>query len=479
VTPLGAVFTPQAWARWGLDRLDAPARVAAGARFCDPTAGEGVFAEALAEAWAGPSGAFDRAWARRITLVDREGAFLEAFARRWRQRWGWAFPEAGLVEADAVTAPAPGTFELIAGNPPWITYPDLPPADQDRYRPWFSAQGLVGPAQRLLLGASRLDLAALVTDRVLAHWGTPGARAGFFLPLSLFHNEGTPGPWRRRWPPEAVFDLTGARPFPGVATRCGWAEFAPGSPGAPGRPIPYWTGAPGAFDEARAVADSPGGPLRVLGPGADPGVPTLEIEAWQRPRQGLNTGGLNGAYHVAGPPAGVDPAFVHPLAGRDRWILVPYDRQGRLLDEVGLEASGLARFWAPWKDRLAARKGILLGSSLARGRWWALLGAGPYAFTPYKVLWSAYGRRRLDAQVWGPRDDGALWQADQALQAYIPCHDEADANRIAEFLRGEAVAAYLEGSRSAGTRSWAQPGRFKALWRFRPGSETRAGTSGS
>jgi len=476
---LGAVFTPLPWARWGLERLGAPARVAEGASFCDPTAGEGVFALALAEAWAGGAGSFDPALARRITLIERNGAFLEAFAKLWRGRWGFPFPPANLVETDVVTRPPARRFELVAGNPPWINYPDLGAADQERYRPWFSALGLVGGPSELLLGRSRLDLAALVTARAFESLVAPGGRAGFFLPLSLFHNEGTPERWRR-WRPDAVFDLTDNRPFPGVSTRCGWAEFTLGAP-APASPVlDYFTGTPAGWHRHPAVTDTFAGPWRLLQPGAAPEAPRLTLEPWQRPRQGLNTGGCNAAFHVTAPPPRVDPACVHPLAGKaDRWILVPYDRDGRIWDEEQVRLSGLAAWWEPWRERLKARKGVLLGSQLTKGRWWALLGMGAYAFAPYKVVWSAYGKGSLDAKVYGPRGDGAVWQADQALQAYIPCDTEADALRVAAFLNGPEVGAYLTGLRGAGTRSWAQPGRFKPLWRWSPAGGTRAAATGS
>lgn len=464
--PLGAVFTPLPWARWALDRLDAPALVGAGASFCDPTAGEGVFAHALAAAWA-ETGRFEPSWSHRITLIERDGRFLEAFARSWRARWGFSFPEGNLHEADVVTDPPDRRFDLVAGNPPWITYPDLETADQIRYRPWFSSLDLVGKPSELLLGRSRLDLAALVSARAFDSLVAPGGRAGFFLPLSLFHNEGSPGRWRR-WRPDAVYDLTDCRPFPGVSTRCGWAEFTPGV-GRPDDPprLDYFTGAPDAWVRHEAVADEPGGPWRLLVPGASRHPPHLPLAPGQRPRQGVNTGGCNAAFHVIAPPPGVDPRYVHPLAGKEeRWVLVPYDRQGRLLDEPELARSGLADWWRPWREKLASRRGILLGAPLARGRWWAMLGVGAYAFAPYKVLWSAYGKDRLDARVFGPRDDGTVWQADQALQAYIPCATLDDARRIERFLNSTEVAAYLAGSRGAGTRSWAQPGRFKPLWQW-------------
>jgi hypothetical protein len=476
---LGVIFTPPVWAGWALDRLDAPALVAAGATFCDPTAGEGAFALALSEAWATRSGTFDPTWARRITLVERQGEFLETFARVWHQRWGYSFPERNLIQTDVVTAPPDRRFDFVAGNPPWITYPDLESEDQERYRPWFQTLRLVGGPSELLLGRSRLDLAALVTARAFETLTKPGGRAGFFLPLSLFHNDGAPGLWRR-WRPDTVFDLTEAQPFPGIATRCGWAEFTPDAPPR-GSPIPYFTGKPGHWRRHDAVADTVGAPWRLVVSGTVPTLPVSDLEPWQRPRQGINTGGANEAFHVSSPPPGIDPAYVHPLADRPGrrkkeggWILVPYDHQGRILDETELIRSGLAAYWSDWVSRLAARRGILLGSQLNKGRWWALLGVGTYAFAPYKVIWSAYGKDKIDALVYGPRNDKAVWQADQALQAYIPCTEESDARRIAEFLNGEEVAAYLTSLRGAGTRNWAQPGRFKPLWRWSDDPESQS-----
>lgn len=459
---VGAVFTPPEWAAWALERLDAPARVAAGATFCDPTAGEGAFAWALAGAWTAGRGSPDPAWVRRITLIEREGRFLEAFARKWRERWGSAFPEANLIEADVVTTTGGEPFDLVAGNPPWITYPDLTDADKALYRPWFASTGLVGRPSELLLGRSRLDLAALVTARVLEARLADGGQAGFFLPLSLFQNSGAPALWREKWPAARLFDLSEARPFPQVGTRCAWAEFSPGT-AFPEKPVRF-TGRPGAWTEP---------------PPPFPG-PVLEVATWQKPRQGINTGGLNAAFHTDRPPDGVDPAFVHPLSRKTgRWILVPYRRDGTILDASALRDSGLEAHWAPWKEALAARRGVLLGAQLGQGRWWALLGVGGYAFAPYKVIWSAYGKHKMDAAVWGPRDDGAVWQADQALQAYLPAADEDDARRICHFLNGPEVGRYLKESGTGGTPSWAQPGRIRGLLRFRPGTDTPGGATGN
>jgi hypothetical protein len=425
---------------------------------------------------ASAAGILDPVWAARITLVDREGTFLDSFARNWRQRYGFPFPETNLLETDVVTRPPDRRFDVVVGNPPWVSYPELDPEDQERYRPWFRDLNLVGRPSELLLGRSRLDVAALVTARAFS-LVKEGGRAGFFLPLSLFHS-GSAARWRR-WVPDTIFDLSEARVFPEVGTRYGWAEF---SLNQRTRSPRYFTGTPEAWVSWDAVQDAPEAPWRLVSPGTKTPVPQFPLAADQRPRQGINTGGANAAYHVAAPPPGVDPSLVHPLvrSGKpEKWIVVPYQRDGSILEEAAVVASGLAEFWVPWKERLAARRGLYLGSQFKRGRWWALLGVGAYAFAPYKVLWSAYGQTRLEPRVWGPRSDDRVWQADQALQAYIPCPTRDQADQLAAFLGSDAVHGYLASFRDAGTRSWAQPGRLTPLWMTPPEDGTPEGTNGS
>jgi hypothetical protein len=93
-----------------------------------------------------------------------------------------------------------------------------------------------------------------------------------------------------------------------------------------------------------------------------------------------------------------------------------------------------------------------------RGRWWALLGVGPYCFTPYRVAWPAYGATRFT-----PRVVPFPWQGYQALHAHIPCETSEDAVRIAAALSRPEVEAYLRSFGTAGTRNFAQPGRVARL----------------
>ena len=85
--------------------------------------------------------------------------------------------------------------------------------------------------RRLLLGGSRVDVAALVVVKAIADHLRPDGIAAFFLPLSLLTGDGAHAGFRRYGTagvPFAVrrsFDFAGMPLFPGVATRYGTVLF--------------------------------------------------------------------------------------------------------------------------------------------------------------------------------------------------------------------------------------------------------------
>ncbi len=93
--------------------------------------------------------------------------------------------------------------------------------------------------------------------------------------------------------------------------------------------------------------------------------------------------------------------------------------------------------------------------------WWALLGVGPYNFAPYKIVWEAYGRKKFSPQIFEGQ-----WQANQALQAFIPCDSEKEAKNILQKLENPVVEKILLSHRMEGTMNWAQPGKIKKLINF-------------
>lgn len=96
-------------------------------------------------------------------------------------------------------------------------------------------------------------------------------------------------------------------------------------------------------------------------------------------------------------------------------------------------------------------------------RWWTLLGVGPYCFTPYKIIWKAFGVRHFTPVLVSAADEIRIPQGNQALHAFISFDDEAKALHTLALLRSPSVTSELDSLRSRGVPSFAQPGRIKMI----------------
>ena len=133
----------------------------------------------------------------------------------------------------------------------------------------------------------------------------------------------------------------------------------------------------------------------------------LNLPPTQIPRQGVNTCGANSVFIFADKPSHLPEPFLYPLATKEiwrqdasiprKWILLPYHPQtGKPLTQHQIEGHApLKEYLHNAEEILRSRKGTLLRSAIDRGYWWALLGVGPYAFAPFKVIWEAYGKSRF------------------------------------------------------------------------------------
>lgn len=490
--PIGAVMTPRPWARWLVQQADVVSILRRGGTILEPTCGDGAMLEAIL-AEAETHGLELGTVVRQLWAVERDPELLARAQARLQRRFNVALPPNHLVCADTLTWTPPHRFDCAVGNLPWVTFANLPPEYKSFAREQFRAHNLVDDAQRLLLGASRADLAGLIAHRVLADLLAVDGKAALLLPLSLFFNEGANNRFRLLRMPtgnaalEAVHDLTPLDAFVGLAgTRYGAALFRNGSPTA--WPVPFqlhgaanvlrsvlW---PGQGDGAAFVQAEAGDACRV--------APQIAVAEGCQPRQGINTCGANDVYFLASAtPTGdgmthvrttggvegtIPTAFVYPVAtaptfrGSDapqRWIVLPYDRTtGRVLNS--LTGTGLEAFFDVHREKLVGRNGTMLAAQIKRGQWWALLGVGPYCFAPWKVMWEAYGRREFLPIVLGAVN-GQPWQANQALQVLMPCADKPTADDLARRLSAPAVQDYLTAQQMAGTMNWAQPGRIKRL----------------
>jgi hypothetical protein len=64
--------------------------------------------------------------------------------------------------------------------------------------------------------------------------------------------------------------------------------------------------------------------------------------------------------------------------------------------------------------------------------------------------------------------NGQPWQANQAMQAFIPCLTLAEAKDLLGRLENSNIENYLKSLSVEGTCNWAQPGRIKRFLQFIP-----------
>ncbi len=180
---------------------------------------------------------------------------------------------------------------------------------------------------------------------------------------------------------------------------------------------------------------------------------------------------------VSNPVTGKTPLpvkYLYPLAAREnfkqtipvprRFVLLPYNSlSGRPLELSELLAEpSLYAYLLKRKLILQGRKGVLINGWIKRGYWWALLGVGTYSFSPHKIMWEAFGRTLFTPRIFSGMGE-MCWQGNQALHAYIPMSNSAEAERVCERLRHPIVNKYLLSNSMEGTCNWAQPGKISRL----------------
>jgi hypothetical protein len=479
-------MTPLRWAKWLVRESGFVSKWAQGATICDPTAGRGVFAHAIVDVASEDGLDVDDGMLSRLFLVEREAGFLREFHESFRLKYNRAFPRQNAICADIVLENPHRRFDFLIGNPPWMNFNDLPAGYKERLKSAFIANGLVEDNQLLLLGCARVDLSALVLTVTMKENLETHGEGVFFLPLSLFQNDGAHSGFRRyaiggtTFRPAEIWAFTESEVFPEVATRYGAGRFERDAVAS--YPIPYNVESAGGWIKrfAAPVGDA-NAPLAVFDSAIEfeqaPRLTMIKVRENQKPRQGVNTCGANDVFIFDDIPADVPQEFLFPLITKEcfqkdessprKYVLLPYDQHtGRPLDEAQLRTiPKLAAYFSTRKSQLLSRKGTMLNTWMKRGIWWACLGVGEYNFAPFKVVWEAYGKANFRPRIFG-NYNGKPWQANQAMHAFIPCWSLVEAEDLLRQLKNSPIESYLKSLSVEGTCNWAQPGRIKRFLQF-------------
>jgi hypothetical protein len=485
VVEIGQVFTPVIWAEWLIKTWCVYDAWVGGASVCDPTAGKGVFALALLRLARSANVDITQDLLSRLTLIEIQPSYLEEFKWKVKLEFGIEFPSEQLLVRDVIKYPPDTQYDILVGNPPWANFTDLPEWYKEDLKYYFIAEGLVPDRQKALLGSSRTDIAALVLKVVLGKLLKRNGIGCFFVPLSIFFGDDAHRGFRdyvanhRGFAVDEVYEFTKTKVFNGIRTAYCCARFKMDC--MQQFPVMYFRQTGNEWVAYRAFPLSmPNDQWRVLTEGQGNGfieVIVIPLLPEQKPRQGVNTCGANEVFIFNEKPADLPDQFIFPLATKDiwksgdmrphKWVLLPYDQNtGKPLTWHEIEQfAGLSRHLMKYRDRLVKRKGTLIQSAISKGIWWSLLGVGPYSFAPYKVIWEAYGKSNFRPIVLH-NYAGQVWQANQAMQAFIPCWDTCDAKRICDALKHPNIQCLLQQLNGNGKCNWAQPGKIKKVMSF-------------
>ncbi len=497
---IGNIFTPLKCGEFAIDKFSIFQKWINGALIFDPTMGEGNLLEALISYGLSKGYSIDNLPTNNLFGNELNTQYYNQALSKFREKYGLDMT-LNFTNEDILLV-QPKQYDIVFGNPPWQNFVDLPESYKETIKSYFFKFDLISNSQNLLLGESRIDIAALIIQIAIKDFLKKNGEAIIFMPLSLFLNDGANRNFRTykigevKYSIESVFDFNDEQVFGGIATRYGLSYFIRDKNTV--FPIPYFRNENGEWVEYKAKPMfHETDPLSIMSAEEinDFGdIKPVVIRKVSCPRQGINTCGSNDiCFFDTLKYENVDfvsvsnklksniilpKKFIFPLITSkefkaktttpSKWVLLPYNTNGKPLEWKQIEMfPELKTYLEENKYRLQNRKGVMLNAMLNRGYWWAMLGVGEYNFFPYKIVWEAYGKTNFNPKIFEGH-----WQANQSLQAFIPVKTLSEAKRIQADLLDKQIENYLLSLKMEGTMNWAQPGKIKKFIKYEEESLT-------
>lgn len=492
---IGATFTPLKWAEFAIEEFDLLEKWLSGKSIFDPTCGCGNLFFALIEKALNKGYKAKDLPINQLYGVELNSKFFDSIFITAKEKFGIKLLQKNFLNQDIFFLENEPVFDIIFGNPPWQNFTDLPACYKEKIKEKFLAFDLVDNPKTLLLGGSRIDIAALVLQKTIQKNLTNDGEAIFFIPLSLLLNDGAHKFFRTykihetNFQINKVFDFNNLKIFDDVATRYGLICLKRDSEQK--FPINYKRWEDGQWINCLAkplfTTTDPLSIFRKSDSCQNIQIKPITVKQHSQPRQGVNACGANHIFSFENFEdidektcevsnqrirAILPKKYVYPLISNHnfdhdsllpkKWIFLPYNNNGKPLSWAQIASDKHLLFYLKQHQNLLQnRKGVMLNSWIKKGVWWALLGVGDYNFYPFKITWPAYGKN-----VFKPKIFPQNWQANQSLQAFIPVLDFDEAKRIMLKLQDVEIENYLLSLKMDGTMNWAQPGKIKKLLKF-------------
>jgi SAM-dependent methyltransferase len=420
-----------------------------------------------------------------------------------------------------------GHVDYVVGNPPWVNWESLPGNYRDDMKPLWERYGLFtlsGSAGRL--GGGKKDLSMLFVYGGVDNYLNEGGKLGFVITQTIFKTHGAGDGFRRfRYGnkqtviirPRIVHDLSDMQVFEAATNRTSIFVCEKSSKDF-SYPVPYvvWRG-PSRIDpseklsgvRARArrkkLAAIPVDPEKITSPWltaptpALPGIKKVIGKSDYKAYEGVNTGGLNGAYwirileklkngnllienlHDVGKikveqvQAAIEPDLVYPLLrGRDvsRWhaepsvhiILAQDPEKGKGIAPTQMKRKYpktygyLRQFEGSVKN---PDRGTLRGRALFKkyfdrsDPFYSMYNVGPYTLAPWKVYWTRVATKITAAVAGSNRPTRPLLSIETAT--FVPFETPREAHYFAALLNSAPCRGVIESYSSKGTGSFGSP----------------------
>jgi hypothetical protein len=471
----GEVFTPIEWGRFAVREAGILERWLNGAIVFDCCMGSGNLFLALISEALDKGFSLDRLPLQNIYGTELYQHNIDAWFKT-AEEMQLPVKRENFVRADFCFTKPFIKADILLTNPPWISFGNLEANYKEQLKPLFQQYGLIEPNNKILLGKSRVDLSALIITIAGADWLKDDALIAAFLPSSLFssmvHEQFRDFDKNMKTSLNKIYHLTNRKVF-NVNCLYLFAIFdKPQKPKASALQYTWckekqcWETSP--FHHQHATVKD---------------FSLFSYKKTNTPRQGVNTGGANALFifdkavfkdksvEVSNKSnsAVLPRQYLYPLLspqnfrGEDsalRWVLLPYTKNGKLLDYAEIKKNKLLyNYFSQNETSLRARKGALLANYTKGEKFYALLGVGPYSFAPYKIIWQAMGAKQFVPKIFDGR-----WQANQAMHSFIPAYSKEEAEKLFNYLTSTEVCRYVEKRYGVGHQSFAQPHVIKELF---------------
>lgn len=427
---------------------------------------------------------------------------IESLVDLHRNHWNgiWC-----LILFDRIEAGCVKDIDLVAGNPPWVKWSNLPRPYAEFIKPICDRMDIF--SEDVWVGGIQSDISTVVTYRALERFVKKGGSLAFLITGTVFKNESSQG--FRRWKlstadgdepmsVEIVEDYASLCPFEGVANwptlllirRNGEAtnypvqyrRFIGKNKDAILNPFSYYENL-----QATPVPGTNAGPWLV---GTE-----MEMQAWSslfntsgisayRARKGVTTD-LNGIFFVDVQPVAdhrmvriannpcrgrrrdvmkesaiVEKDDVFPLLrGRDvqRFIVTPQPDQFIIVPQRGMFGDETLPSTRPRMFKFLSKFRSILEQRSSYRRFqqgkpfWSIWSTGDYTFAPYKVVWKEMSGSGFVAAYVSSSDfcgEAKTVIPDHKIY-FVPMQSENEAAYLTAFLNSHIVASAINAYSSA------------------------------